>query len=193
MTVDHRPMLVNAVAPSFPLHSPREIARLRGLVDDFWRPIGRILRSLGVPEPEIEDGLQQVYVVASAKLLDIEQGKESAFLVQVAVNVAARYRRARARSRETLDADATDAVAANDPSAEDNLDRERALALLNRALDRLDEDLRAVFVLYEIEEMTMAEISLSLDVPSGTVASRLRRARVEFKHAVDRLRPAGRS
>ena len=186
-------MFANAAHPSFPVRSPRETARLRGLVDDFWRPIGRILRSLGVPDPDVDDALQQVYVVASAKLGEIEQGKERAFLVQVAVNVAARYRRARARNRETLDPDATDAVVADDPTAEDALDRERALVLLDRALDRLDEDLRTVFVLYEIEEMTMAEISLSLEVPSGTVASRLRRAREEFKLAVTRLRPTGKS
>jgi RNA polymerase sigma-70 factor (ECF subfamily) len=44
-----------------------------------------------------------------------------------------------------------------------------------------------VFVLFELEGMTMAEIATSLDVPPGTVASRLRRARELFAAAVSRI------
>jgi RNA polymerase sigma-70 factor (ECF subfamily) len=44
----------------------------------------------------------------------------------------------------------------------------------------MDLDLRTVFILYEVEEMTMAEIATVLQIPPGTVASRLRRAREDF-------------
>jgi len=83
-------------------------------------------------------------------------------LVQVAVHVAARVRRRRAKSREDFDEaveDTSDTGAAN---AEDHLDRERALGLLARVLDGMDDDVRDVFVLHEIEEMTMAEIATTL-------------------------------
>jgi RNA polymerase sigma-70 factor (ECF subfamily) len=45
----------------------------------------------------------------------------------------------------------------------------------------MDLDLRAVFVLDEIEEMSRAEIAHALGIPEGTVASRLRRARQDFQ------------
>jgi RNA polymerase sigma-70 factor (ECF subfamily) len=48
-------------------------------------------------------------------------------------------------------------------------------------------DLRAVFTLYELEELKMNEIAELLGVPAGTVASRLRRAREHFEAQVARL------
>jgi RNA polymerase sigma-70 factor (ECF subfamily) len=44
-------------------------------------------------------------------------------------------------------------------------------------------DLRAVFVLFELEQTTLSEIAVLLDVPRGTVASRLRRAREYYESA----------
>jgi RNA polymerase sigma-70 factor (ECF subfamily) len=48
-------------------------------------------------------------------------------------------------------------------------------------------DLRAVFVLFELEEMPTAEIAEALELPTGTVASRLRRAREEFRRIAARV------
>ena len=53
--------------------------------------------------------------------------------------------------------------------------------LLTSALDRLDVDLRAVFLLREVEGMTYREISETTDVSEGTVASRLSRARSQLQ------------
>jgi RNA polymerase sigma-70 factor (ECF subfamily) len=52
---------------------------------------------------------------------------------------------------------------------------------------RLPDDTRPVFVLYELEGLTMDEIAACLEVPAGTVASRLRRAREAFQAAVARV------
>jgi RNA polymerase sigma-70 factor (ECF subfamily) len=51
-------------------------------------------------------------------------------------------------------------------------------------------ELRTVFVLFELEEMTASEIAQTLDIPPGTVASRLRRAREIFHEQSRRLRAA---
>ena len=63
-------------------------------------------------------------------------------------------------------------------------------------LESLPLDLRTVFVLYELEELTMVDIARALEIPTGTVASRLRRARQAFEKLSrrvrrDRLRKAG--
>jgi RNA polymerase sigma-70 factor (ECF subfamily) len=56
------------------------------------------------------------------------------------------------------------------------------------ALDAIDLDRRAVFVLYEIDGVTMDEIARSLGIPVNTAYSRLRVARGEFAAAVKRLK-----
>ena len=66
-------------------------------------------------------------------------------------------------------------------------DQKRMRQLLDGVLDKMDESLRVVFVLYEFEEMNMSEIADVLEIPRGTVASRLRRARAEFRERVGAL------
>jgi RNA polymerase sigma-70 factor (ECF subfamily) len=110
---------------------------------------------------------------------DIDPGKEKAFLIQTAIRLAASARRARALSREVLTAELPE-VSDGRPSPEQLSDQARTLRILDGVLAQMDLDLRSVFVLYEIEEMTMAEIAAVLQVPAGTVASRLRRAREDF-------------
>ena len=58
-----------------------------------------------------------------------------------------------------------------------------ARRVLDRILASMAEDLRDVFVMAELEEMTMADIAVALEIPPGTVASRLRRARAWFEQA----------
>ena len=68
------------------------------------------------------------------------------------------------------------------PDPEELAQRREARHLLDRVLDALPEDMRAVFVLFELEELSLEQIASLLNVPRGTVASRLRRAR-EVVHA----------
>ena len=57
----------------------------------------------------------------------------------------------------------------------------------------MPDELRTVFVLFEIEEMPTPEIARTLDLPVGTCASRLRKARETFEAMVKRMRAAERS
>ena len=85
---------------------------------------------------------------------------------------------------------------ADEPSPEQRLELAEAQLLLLQVLDTLPDTLREVFVLFEIEELTMRDISDVLAIPQGTVASRLRLARSQFHQAVAALNlaaPAGRS
>jgi DNA-directed RNA polymerase specialized sigma24 family protein len=82
-----------------PIHSDRT-RRLRGLIDDSFDLVARVVRNLGVPPGEVDDVLQRVFSSAADRLADIAPGSERAFLVQVAVRWAANARRARARLRE---------------------------------------------------------------------------------------------
>ena len=170
--------------------SPDE--RLHGLLVDYHAFVWRSLRRLGVSNNDVDDASQQVFLVAHRRLADIAPDSERSFLFQTALRVAADWRRAHKRRCEQPGLDLIDVPdAAANP--EELIDRRRARALLDQALQGMPMDLRAVFVLFELEELTMLEIATLSDVPPGTVASRLRRARRLFKEAVAKLtrgRPA---
>ncbi len=162
--------------------------RLRALFDANYDFIWRSVRRLGVCESGADDAAQEVFFVASRRLDDIADGSERAFLFGTAMRVASDARRAQARRARTQgDGDAIDDAASAIPDPEALTDQKRARELLDRAIDALPLELRAVFVLFELEGASMTEIASWLDLPQGTVASRLRRAREEFQAQVKRM------
>jgi RNA polymerase sigma-70 factor, ECF subfamily len=163
--------------------------RLEALVADHHAFVWRSLRRLGVPDGDIDDSSQQVFLVAHRRLAEIAHECERAFLFQTALRVAADWRRAHRRRFEQPGIDVLEIpdTAAN---PEQQIDSRRARALLDRVLEVMPLDLRAVFVLFELEEMTMAEIAVVADIPPGTVASRLRRARQAFHDTARKLTAA---
>jgi RNA polymerase sigma-70 factor (ECF subfamily) len=163
--------------------------RLRRTMDTHYDFVWRTVRFLGVPEESAEDAAQQVFCVFARKLDKVVAGTEVAFLFSTAYRVASDARRA-ARSRPRASECDVDALAAQLPLPDEMVDRQRARAALQRILDGMSEELRAVFVLFEIEGMTVPEIAALMDIPAGTVASRLRRAREAFQSALGRLQAA---
>ncbi|MFO0644346.1 MAG: RNA polymerase sigma factor [Polyangiaceae bacterium] len=173
-----------------PLPMAREVPRaerlevLAGVLELVWRYV----RRMGFSEGAADDVAQEAFCIAAARVDAIEVGKERAYLLSTAIHLVRRERTRNGRL-QALDRE-PEAARAELPDA--RLDDERARRLLDRALASLDDDVREVFVLHEIEELTMAEIAVMIGVPSGTVASRLRRAREDFKKATARLRREGR-
>ncbi len=165
--------------------SARGESRFRALQEAHFELVWRSLRRLGVPEADVDDALQQVFLVASQRLDTITPGKERAFLFGTAMRVASHTRRTLSRRPEVLDDD-SDAHVDRSASIEDAIDQRRARAMLDRVLDALPIDVRAVFVLFELEGMTIAEIASMLELPMGTAASRLRRGRELFSAEVAR-------
>lgn len=161
-------------------------ARLRALVTEHLAFVWRALIRLGVPRADAEDAVQQVFLVASKKLASIEPGSERAYLFGAAFRIAYRVRRTQKRRREVLEAEPPDRPDPA-PDPEERMDRARARAVLDDILDTMPLELRAVFVLFELEQLTVAEIAPMLEIPAGTAASRLRRAREHFQAAVRRL------
>jgi RNA polymerase sigma-70 factor (ECF subfamily) len=170
----------------------RADARLRSILEEHYDFVWRTLRRLGLTGVEADDGAQQAFLVASRRLAEIRVGGERAYLFGIAYRVAADVRKRSARRHEKLSEDIGD-VLDPAPSADERIDQERARALLDAALERLPMDLRLVFTLHELEEMSMSEIAEVLGIPSGTVASRLRRAREEFEVIVARMTKRGRA
>lgn len=161
--------------------------RFRSLVEQHFEFVWRSVRRLGVPSSDADDAAQEVFVVTARKLQSIEADRERAFLFGTAVRVASTRRRTRRRHpedpAETLDARPLD----GDASPEERVELAEARAMLQGILDGMSDDQRTVFVLAELEETSVREIAELLDVPVGTVSSRLRAARESFASEVKRL------
>lgn len=164
----------------------REDALAR-LLNDNFRMVWRALRRLGVPPHAVDDAAQEVFLVASRKLEAIEAGQERRYLYGVALRVAANARRARAARHETPLGELVEQTASTTPSPEALLDRKRARELLDEALEALPDELRTAFVLFELEGCSGPEVAELCDIPLGTAASRLRRAREAFQAAVSEI------
>jgi RNA polymerase sigma-70 factor (ECF subfamily) len=173
-------------APQF----PTDAARFRRIVDTYLDFTWRSLRRLGLPADVADDATQRVFLVVSRRLGSIEPGSERAFLFNAAVHVALSEKRTFARRRETLAGEDLREIPDAAANADELLDQHRARTVLDEVLLELDMDIRTVFVLYELEGMTTAEIGLTLGLPRGTAASRLRRAREAFRSALKRRRSA---
>lgn len=143
--------------------------------------VWRTLRRRGLTPDAAADATQQTFLVAAERLGDIHLDSERAFLVGTALRVARSLGRKIVRWQ--LDED-MDQRTADGPSA---LDQQTAIDLCDLALARVDADLAEVFVLYELEDLSSPEIAALLEIPLGTVASRLRRAREQFRGVVRRL------
>jgi RNA polymerase sigma-70 factor (ECF subfamily) len=174
-------------APAAPTAAER--ARLAGMVAEHFELIWRTLARLRVPSADLADCVQQVFVVASRRLSAIAIGSERPFLLGTAIRVARDARRSLERRREVPEDEGVEPFSL-DPSPDELADQRRLRALLDEVLAAMPEELREVFVLFELEEMTTPEIATLLGIPTGTAASRLRRAREEFDRRVARLNAA---
>jgi RNA polymerase sigma-70 factor, ECF subfamily len=161
-------------------------ARIRWLVEEHLELVTRTLRSAGVPTADLDDEVQRTFIIAVRRLDDVQPGAERAFLCQVALNLAWHSRRSFARRRE-IPTDQVPEPVETRATPEELIDRMQMRQHLDGIVDRMDESLRAVFKLFVIDEMNLAEISQFLRIPRGTVASRLRRAREQLRKHVDAI------
>lgn len=164
-------------------------ARIRRGFADYFDLIWRTSRRLGLSAAEADDAAQEVFIVYARKVADVDPAKERSFLFGTAVRVAANARRARAARGAAGDSHGElENVRDGSAALDEQLDDARSRALLDEALASLPDDLRVVLVLSELDEIAAPAISELLDVPVGTVASRLRRAREQFSRIAERMK-----
>jgi len=168
-------------------------ARLSRLVAEHFDSVYRAVKRFGAPASLVEDGAQQVFLIVTTKLDSIDVTSERSFLLGTAFRVAKELRR-RAADVPRIAPEETSLCAKADssPALDDVVDQKRARLLLDDLLTEMDQDVRAVFVLYEIEGLTVPEIAEALCLANGTVSSRLRRAREAFQQGIARHQAKGR-
>jgi RNA polymerase sigma-70 factor (ECF subfamily) len=144
------------------------------------------LRYLGVREADLDDALQEVFLVVYQRLNDYqEKGRARAWLYSICTRVAHAQRRKVDRRRESSAPGFFEDAAA--PTQLSHVEDREALALGHQLLSQLPAPQRDVFLLYEVEDMPMAEIAQALDCPLQTAYSRLHKARARVLALVERI------
>jgi RNA polymerase sigma-70 factor (ECF subfamily) len=162
---------------------------LRGIYEEHFHFVWRSLRRLGVREADVPDAVQDVFIVVHRKLAEFEgRSKVTTWLFGIALRVA-RDRQKLAHVRRHVD-DENAVMTFVDENADVGAEAERrqAATMLEAILDELPLEQRAVFTLFELDGMGGDAIAELLEIPLGTVYSRLRLAREAFQRSVARLR-----
>ncbi|MAQ17514.1 MAG: RNA polymerase subunit sigma [Sandaracinus sp.] len=142
-------------------------------VDDVWRTVA----FLGVAKSEVPDVCQEVFLTVYRRLPSFE-GRSSlrSWIYGITMRTVAAHRRRAYRRRERPHAEPPEPEP-NGPDQEHRVIAKQRVEQLRMALDGLNEQQRAVFVLYEIHAMKMSEVATTLEVPIQTAYSRLHAAR----------------
>jgi RNA polymerase sigma-70 factor, ECF subfamily len=158
------------------------------LYDQHFRFVWRLARRMGVDPSAIDDVVQEVFVVIHAKLDSLHSPDAvRSWIYGIVRRAVSEHRRAVRRSETVLTFPTEHAAVPHRPPTpleltELSSDRE----LLANLLGGLSDAKREVFILAELEEMSMPDIAVALEIPLNTAYSRLRHARQEFDTALAR-------
>ncbi len=167
----------------------------RAIYDAHFDFVWCSLRRLGVREADVLDLAQKVFLIAHFKLPEFEgRSRLTTWLFGICQRVASDYRRSAAFRREVAtDSAEMDLLGTSHDEAARGAESDQRARFAESLLNKLPEQQRVVFVLFELQEMSGQDIAELLNVPVGTVRSRLRLARETFSREVKRLSSADRA
>jgi RNA polymerase sigma-70 factor (ECF subfamily) len=148
-----------------------------------------VYRTLGRSE-DAEDIAQEAFVKAFLNIKKFkEESKFSTWLSKIVINLCMDKIREKANKEENLEEGVWLTIPQSSYySPEETVERLEIQEWIKKAVMSLPEDLRIVFVLREFEDLSYQEISEMLDIPIGTVESRLYRARMKLRSLLKDLK-----
>lgn len=159
------------------------------LVRRYQRLVATAALRMGVARQEVEDVANEVFYKVFRNLKRYEPRHAlSTWLYRITVNAALDHKRG--RRHDALAEEVPASLADNRPSPHDEADEEQRARLLQEALGRIPGHYRAPLVLAHIEGLSVDEVARILDLPEGTVKSRLFRARAMLKAMIRRHYPS---
>lgn len=159
------------------------------LVRRYQRLVATAALRMGVPRQEVEDVANEVFLKVYRNLQAYEpQHALSTWLYRITVNAALDHRRR--RRPDALMDEIPASLSDTGPSPHDRAAESQRSRLLKEALQRIPEHYRVPLVLSHVEGLPVEEVARVLDLPEGTVKSRLFRARAILKETIRRHYPA---
>jgi RNA polymerase sigma-70 factor, ECF subfamily len=157
------------------------------IFDQQFEYVWFTLRRFGVAARDLDDVAHDVFIQVYQHLDRYDATRPlRPWLFGFAFRTASDYRRLARHRRETLDEPCEGIDSA--PSAIERVASRQALDLVWTALQQLDLDRRAIFVLHDVEGYSVPEVASALAIPLNTAYSRLRLARDQFAKSMQRLR-----
>lgn len=152
--------------------------------------VWRTLRQLGVRQDDAIDAAQDVFIIVYRRLHEFEgRAKLTSWLFEICWRVARNKRTSAAVRREVFtDWLAWLGIPDTAPNAAEVLRYRADFQTLEQLIGRLPQELRDVFVMFELQDMGGEEIAELTGIPVGTVRSRLRRAREAFSGLIAQAR-----
>lgn len=153
----------------------------------------RVIRGYIQDQSEIEDIMQDTYLTAYEKLWQYKQNAQfSTWLIRIAINKALARIKQQSKLKIQSEEPKTDNFVIeikdeNQVGPEKNMMRKEAKEMLEKAIDGLEEKYRSVYIMREIEEMSMAEISDCLNLSVSNVKVRVHRAKSRIKENLYKL------
>ena len=161
-----------------------DLSALGVLYDRHYVAVRQFLRRMGLDGAEADDVAQDVFLSVRQCAARYD-GRSSARPLLLGI-AARRSMRARDRLRRWARALVLSPLAAPAPRPDELLERADAHRLFDAALGRISERKRVVFIMMEREGMSSREVADALDVPIGTVWTRLFHARAELVRRLSR-------
>lgn len=162
-------------------------AFFREIYDDHFRYVWRSLKRYGVWERDLDDACHDVFIVVHRKLGEFDMARAvKPWLLGISFRVASDFRR-RSQHRREIVSDDQVPVDEKTRSQDEMVEVNRKRAVVYKALETLDLNKRAVFVMHDMQEHGMPEVAEALGVPLNTCYSRLRAARKLFSEAIRSL------
>ena len=166
---------------------PEAALDVRAVYREHARFVWLSLQRLGIQPSDLDDVAQDVFVIVHKRLRTFDRrSRVTTWLFGICMRVAANYRRRRRWTFEVLSGGADDQPAGTLVAADDILVRREQREVAERALNKLEVAKRATFVMFEIESLSCLEIAELMNVPVGTVYSRLHSARRQLEKALSR-------
>jgi len=174
------------------LHAPGSDESAHQSVRELFRAhatfVAKFLWRMGAPEHEIEDLVQDVFLIAHSRGGFVKrEAKATTWLAAIAFRVWSSERR-RFRRHSELSNDGVIARAeAQGPSPAEALATAESLERVRKVLEQIDERSRVILILVDLEGTSCVEVAEALEIPVGTVYSRLHAARKRFARAYGKL------
>jgi RNA polymerase sigma-70 factor (ECF subfamily) len=177
-----------AVSSTHPLwrngFQSRPTVEISQLVDQHYESVFRFAYRLSGTSHEAEDISQQAFLDAQRKLDTLrDPDKVRAWLFMIVRNLYRRQIRDRVTHGEValeVLTEPVDQKRESDKQVEQSLDSES----LQQVLNELPEEFRSVLLLFYFRELSYREIAEQLDIPVGTVMSRLSRGKKQLRERI---------
>jgi RNA polymerase sigma-70 factor (ECF subfamily) len=168
--------------------SPPDLS-FEGLYERWFEDVSRWVRALGAREADRDDLVQEIFLVVHRRVSDFDGHNVAGWLYQIARRKVRDHRRLLwvkhlfGNTSQPL----VDAMLTTKQSAFDELETKQKRELLVQLLEKLNEDQRAAFVLFEIEGNSGEEIAALTGVPINTVWARIHKARKKLQEQAERF------